>query len=254
VREGTGGARTVLVLGGGSDIGLAIAGRLVRDGARTVVLAGRDLDRMRPGADRLRADGATCVDRIIFDADDVESHGKVLDDVVSRNGDLDVIVVAFGVLGDQARDEVDAAAAVQVHRTTVLGGVSVLTHAGRLVRHQGHGDIVVLSSVAASRARRDNYVYGSAKAGLDAFASGLSDALVGSGGHVLVVRPGFVRSAMTAGLRPAPLATDPETVADAVASALARGAHTVHVPRALGLVMAGVRLLPRALFRRLPAP
>jgi NAD(P)-dependent dehydrogenase (short-subunit alcohol dehydrogenase family) len=251
VRDGTGSPGTVLVLGGGSDIGLAIARRFVHDGARTLVLAGRDPDRMRAAAEQLLDAGAGCVDRVAFDADDVDDHGRMLEAVVARHGDLDVVVLAFGVLGDQLSDEVDAAKAVQVHRTTVLGGVSVLTHLGQLVRRQGHGDIVVLSSVAAMRARRANYVYGSAKAGLDAFASGLSDALVGSGGHLLVVRPGFVRSAMTAGRPPAPLATEPDAVADAVVAALARRAHTVHVPRSLGLVMGGLRLLPRTLFRRL---
>lgn len=253
MRDGTGGYGTVLVLGGGSDIGLAVAERLLRDGAHTFVLAGRDRHRMGPAAQRLRQSGASTVDLVAFDADDVDGHEQMIAQITARHGDLDVAIVAFGILGDQTRAEVDAQHALQVHRTTVLGGVSVLTHLGQLVRHQGHGDLVVLSSVAALRPRRANYVYGSAKAALDAFASGLADRLAGSGAHVLVVRPGFVYSKMTRHQRAAPFSTEPRNVADAVAAALARRACTVHVPRVLGPILTVVRWLPRPLFRRLSA-
>ncbi len=251
MRDGTGAARTVLVLGGRSAIGVAIAERLVHDGARTIVLASRPPAAGGPDSDRLLHAGATTVEQVAFDADDLASHAALIDRVVAVHGDLDVVVVAFGVLGDQQQAERDTAAALAVHRTTVLGGVSVLTELSRVLRHQGHGEIVVLSSVAAVRARRANYVYGSAKAGLDAFASGLADALVGSGVHLLVVRPGFVRSPMTAGLPAAPLSTTPSAVAAAVGDALARRAHTVYVPRRLVALTAVLRLLPRPALRRL---
>jgi decaprenylphospho-beta-D-erythro-pentofuranosid-2-ulose 2-reductase len=120
------------------------------------------------------------------------------------------------------------------------------------MRHQGHGVIVALSSVAGERARRSNYVYGSTKAGLDAFFSGLADSLVGTGVSVLVVRPGFVRSKMTEGLAEAPLATSPEAVADAIVRGIRQGRHTVWVPSAMRWVMSALRHTPRAVFRRLP--
>jgi short-subunit dehydrogenase len=104
------------------------------------------------------------------------------------------------------------------------------------------------------RVRRANYVYGSAKAGLDGFASGLADALHGSGVHLTLVRPGFVIGRMTAdsGLSPAPLSSTPEQVAEATADALARGRDVVWVPGALRLLAAGLLLLPRWAWRRLP--
>ena len=148
------------------------------------------------------------VDRIEFDADDLASHGAVLDEVVRRHGRIDVVVVAFGILGDQARAEHDAAHAVQVAHTDYVAHVSVLTHLAQLLRAQGDG-VVVFSSVAGVRVRRANYVYGSAKAGLDGFASGLADALHGTGVRLLLVRPGFVIGRMTAGMAPAPFATTP---------------------------------------------
>jgi decaprenylphospho-beta-D-erythro-pentofuranosid-2-ulose 2-reductase len=121
-----------------------------------------------------------------------------------------------------------------------------------LVRRQGHGVVVALSSVAGERARRSNFVYGSSKAGMDAFYTGLGEALRDLGGRVVVVRPGFVRSRMTKGMDAAPLAVTPEQVADTVVEAVARGTEQVWVPGQMRWVMSGLRHLPRPIFRRLP--
>jgi len=247
---------TVLVLGGRSEIGLAVVRRLV-SGA-TVILAARprtaqdcrvDLDLEERG---LRAAGAVAVDRVEFDADDLARHGEVLDAIVRRHGRLDVVVVAFGVLGDQPRAERDAAHAVQIGHTDYLAHVSVLTHLATILRAQGTGTVIVFSSVAGVRVRRANYVYGSAKAGLDGFACGLADALHGSGVRLVLVRPGFVIGRMTAGMVPAPFATTPDLVADATVRALRSGRDEVWVPAVLRPVFGAMRLLPRAIWRRLP--
>jgi decaprenylphospho-beta-D-erythro-pentofuranosid-2-ulose 2-reductase len=126
----------------------------------------------------------------------------------------------------------------------------VLAAAGRM-RAQGHGIIVILSSAAAIRPRRANFVYGATKAGLDAFGRGLADALHGSGVRVVLVRPGFVTGRMTAGMPGAPLATTPGAVGAAVAKALANGGTTIWVPPALGVLAAAFQLIPRPLWRRL---
>ena len=123
--------------------------------------------------------------------------------------------------------------------------------AARRLRAQGHGTLVVLSSVAAERARRANFVYGSSKAGLDAFCQGLGDSLVGTGVRVVVVRPGFVHTKMTAGHKPAPLSTTPDAVADVVVRGLEKGAETIWAPPPLRFVMSGMRHLPRPLWRRI---
>lgn len=243
---------TVLVLGGRSEIGLAVARRLVGGGTSTVVLAARrsaDLDTEEAS---LRQAGATAVDRVEFDADDVDSHQGMLDEIASRHGPLDVVVTSFGVLGDQQRAEHDAAHALAVLHTDYVAHVSVLTRLATLLRAQGHGQLVVFSSVAGVRVRRANYVYGSAKAGLDGFASGLADALVGSGVHLLVVRPGFVIGRMTGGMKPAPFSSTPDQVADATVAALRSRRGVVWVPTILRLVFAVMRLMPRAIWRRMP--
>lgn len=186
-----------------------------------------------------------------FDALDTESHEERLGKIFTE-GDIDMVLLAFGVLGDQARDESDPVAAVRVAQTNYTGAVSAgLVCAGAL-QAQGHGSLVVLSSVAGERARRADFIYGSSKAGLDVFAQGLGDALYGTGVHVMVVRPGFVRSKMTAGRAEAPLATTPEAVASAIELGLRRRSETVWVPGALRMVMTAVRHTPRALFRLLP--
>ena len=244
--------RPVLLLGGRSEIGVGLGVRLAAVGHRTFVLAARGSDRLDAEAAALRAAGATTVDRFEFDADDLSSHRPLLEEVVRRHGPLDLVVLAFGVLGDQARAEVDADHAVAVLHTDYVAQVGMLTHLATLLRAQGSGVLVVFSSVAGVRVRRANYVYGSAKAGLDGFASGLADALAGSGVRLMLVRPGFVTGRMTAGMSPAPFSSTPDQVADAVLAALRSGRDVVWVPPVLRPVFAGMRLLPRALWRRLP--
>jgi NAD(P)-dependent dehydrogenase (short-subunit alcohol dehydrogenase family) len=181
----------------------------------------------------------------------------VLDEVLRRHARLDVVVVAFGILGDQARAEGDAAHALAIVHTDYVAHVSVLTHLAAVLRGQGDGTLVVFSSVAGVRVRRANYVYGSAKAGLDGFAAGLADALHagarnGSGVRLLLVRPGFVVGRMTSGMAPAPFSCTPDQVADATVAALRSGKGEVWVPAVLKPVFALLRHLPRALWRRLP--
>jgi decaprenylphospho-beta-D-erythro-pentofuranosid-2-ulose 2-reductase len=170
----------------------------------------------------------------------------------TAGGDVDVALVAFGQLGEAEQLRTDPAAVAQLARVNYVAPTVVGTELANRMRAQGHGVIVALSSVAGERPRASNFVYGSTKAGLDAFYSGLADSLVGSGVSVLVVRPGFVRSKMTAGLPDAPLATTPEAVAEAIVSGIRRGRHTVWVPGAMRLVMSVLRHVPRPVFRRLP--
>ncbi|HEY3748230.1 MAG TPA: SDR family NAD(P)-dependent oxidoreductase [Pseudonocardiaceae bacterium] len=237
---------TLLVLGGRSEIGLAVAKRLVDQGMSKVILAARR-------ADTLDVDLSPAVVSVVeFDADDVSAHQSLLDRMVAEHGPLDTVVTAFGILGDQARAEADPTHALSIVHTDYVAHVSILTVLANLLRAQGHGALVVFSSVAGVRVRRANYVYGSAKAGLDGFASGLADALAGSGVRLLLVRPGFVVGSMTAGMSPAPFSSTPGQVADATVAALRRGRGEVWVPAVLRPVFAVMRVLPRPVWRRLP--
>ncbi|MDA2806706.1 decaprenylphospho-beta-D-erythro-pentofuranosid-2-ulose 2-reductase [Nocardiopsis suaedae] len=257
MRNAVGAVDTVLLLGGRSEIGLAIAERLVRGGARTVVLAARGAAGEREGgvkeqADRLRAAGARAVHPLDFDAADTAGHEAAVAAAVGLAGDLDVVVDAFGVLGDQAAFEADPASAADAAAATFTGHVSADLAVAARLREQGHGTLVVVSSVAGVRVRRANLVYGAAKAGLDGLAQGLGDALHGTGARVMVVRPGYVPTKMSRHVPAAPFPATAEQVAAAVAEGLRTGRETVWVPSVLRYVFTGMRMLPRSMWRRLP--
>ena len=240
--------RSVLVLGGTSDIGLAVTRRLVAAGASRVLLAGRDREALDRAAGTL---GAARVELVGFEASEAASHAATVD-AAFADGDIDLVVFAFGQLSGAVGLDADPDRAAEVAQVNYVAAVSMGLRIAERFRAQGHGIFVMLSSVAGVRVRRSNFVYGSTKAGFDGFSQGLGDALAGSGVRVVIVRPGFVHTAMTAGMQAPPFATDVERIAEAVLQALRKRTEVVWVPPMLRWVMALVRLLPRAVFRRLP--
>jgi decaprenylphospho-beta-D-erythro-pentofuranosid-2-ulose 2-reductase len=250
--DAVGRPQSVLVLGGSSEIAQAIVDGLVPARCRTVILAGRPGDRLDAAAKRAQSAGAETVETVAFESTDPAGHRALVDDVFDRLGDIDLVVAAAGILGDQEVLEHDPTGAAELITTNFTGLASVLLAVADRMRRQGHGRIVVLSSVAGARVRRANFIYGSSKAGLDAFAQGLGDALVGSGVGVTIVRPGFVVGRMTEGMDPAPFPTTPEAVAAAVVRAIETGSEVVYVPSVLRWAFAVMRQLPRAAWRRLP--
>lgn len=241
---------SLLLVGGTSDIAVATAHRYLAERPLRVVVAARPTPRRDAVAAELTAAGAR-VDVVDFDAEDPAAPSRLVAGATA-DGDVDVALIAVGQLGDAETLRTDAGAAARLAQVNYVAPMAVGTVLAERMRAQGHGVLVALSSVAGERARAANYVYGSTKAGLDAFFSGLADSLAGTGVSVLVVRPGFVRTKMTAGLRPAPLATTPDVVAEAIVTGIRQGRHTVWVPGALRWVMSVLRHLPRSLFRRLP--
>jgi decaprenylphospho-beta-D-erythro-pentofuranosid-2-ulose 2-reductase len=245
-------AKRVVLLGGTSEIGLAIVRRLRADGAVSTALVGRDVAGLEAASQSLTGAGVEPVFVELSDADRVEDHPRAVAAAFEALGGADVVIVAVGLLGAQAGLDATTSEAIEVMRVNFVGVGSLILEALRLLRGQGAGTLVVLSSVAGERVRASNAIYGAAKAGLDALAQGLGDAVASSGVRVLTVRPGFVRTRMTAGLDPQPMSTTAQAVADATVAALAGRAHTVWVPGRLRWVFAVLRHLPRAVFRRLP--
>jgi short-subunit dehydrogenase len=240
----------VVIFGGRSEIGVELAQLLAPE--TTVVLAARHPDRLSEQVATVERAGAARVDVREFDADDLPSHAPLVASIVADHGPIGTALLAFGILGDQSRAERDPAHAAAVLHTDFVAQASLLTVLSDAMRTAGSGAIVVFSSVAGVRVRRANYVYGSAKAGLDGFCSGLADALHGSGVRLLVVRPGFVIGRMTEGMKPAPMSSTPSQVAAATARALAKGRRTVWIPWMLRPVFFGMRFLPQWVWRRLP--
>ncbi|MGY9080877.1 MAG: decaprenylphospho-beta-D-erythro-pentofuranosid-2-ulose 2-reductase [Candidatus Nanopelagicales bacterium] len=244
--DALGDPQSVLVLGGTSEIALATIKEMPRNRLRRVLLAGRPSESLDLAVKQLKALNIAGVEAIEFDAKNTETHGGIIDAAI------DIVILAFGLLGDQMTAEADPTHAVEIATVNYTGAVSAGLHVARRLKNQGHGALVVLSSVAGDRARRTNFVYGSTKAGLDAFAQGLDAALAGTGAHVLIVRPGFVRTRMTSHLPEAPMTTNPEDVAKIIVTALKKGKSAVYAPGPLRFVMAGLKALPKPIFRKLP--
>ncbi len=253
MRDALGDVQSVLVLGGGSEIAQATVAELAKRRLRTVVLAGRDTAKLEPVAERVRAAGVSDVATVAFDAAEPDSHEAVIAKVWAEHPDIDVVLLAFGVLGDQEEFDADPAAAARAAVTNYAGAVSSGLAVAAQLKAQGHGTLVVVTSVAGERVRADNAVYGSTKAGLDGFAQGLGDRLAGTGASVMVVRPGFVRTQMTAHLSDGPMPTTADAVAADIVAGLARGAHTVWSPAKLRYVFAVLKQLPRPIWRKVAA-
>jgi decaprenylphospho-beta-D-erythro-pentofuranosid-2-ulose 2-reductase len=236
----------ILLLGGTSELGIAILAALGAPGETEVLLAGRDEQRLAAAG----RDLPYRVRTLAFDATAFGTHQAVVEAAFAA-GPVDLVIAATGVLVPQDTLDRDPARAGLMASTNFTGHVTTLLAAAAWLRQQGHGTIVILSSAAAVRPRRANFVYGATKAGLDAFGRGLADSLHGSGVRVLLVRPGFVVGRMTRGMPPAPLATTPARVGAAVAAALARDDAAVWVPRSLGALAVLLPLVPRAAWRRL---
>ncbi len=241
-------ARTALVLGGTSDIGLAVLEQLAASGLQQAVLASRHL----PDTEPVVAGGRVVCTSVLWDAVSVGTHAALFDRATELLGRIDVVVCAVGMLGHHAGLSMGPEQVDEMVRTNFAGPAAALAVAAERLVAQRSGALVVFSSVAGVRPRRSNYVYGATKSGLDAFTRGIADAVHGTGVQVLVVRPGFVRSSMTEGLDPAPFSTDPATVARAVDRALRRGrSGVVWVPSLLGPLFAVLANVPASLWRRI---
>jgi decaprenylphospho-beta-D-erythro-pentofuranosid-2-ulose 2-reductase len=248
--DAVGSPQSVLLLGGTSEIGLAIVRRLAGGRPIRVVLAGRASTRLNEAVAGLEQVGCT-VQTLDFSATDTGTHAEVVAKAFA-GGDVDVAVVAFGLLGDAEAAWQDVELAVELATVNYTAAVSVGVALAGQFRSQGHGAIVALSSVAGERVRRSNFVYGSSKAGMDGFYLGLGEALRPSGVRVTVVRPGFVKTRMTSGLPAAPLSVTADEVADVVAAAVRNQRELVWAPAPLRGVMSVLRHVPRPIFRRLP--
>ncbi|GGK55637.1 decaprenylphospho-beta-D-erythro-pentofuranosid-2-ulose 2-reductase [Nocardia camponoti] len=253
-----GNPQTVLLFGGTSEIGLAIVAEYLAKAPVRVILANLPGDPLLEATvTRLTELGASRVDVIDFDALDTDSHPKVVDAAFAA-GDVDVAIVAFGVLGDAEQLWQDQRKAVMTVGINYTAGVSVGVLVGEKFKEQGHGRFIVMSSVAGERVRRSNFVYGSTKAGLDGFFLGLGEALAPFGGRVTVVRPMQVRTSATkahwaaTGAKEAPLTVDPEDVARLAVSASQKGTEIVWTPGPARFVMSALRHVPRPIFRKLP--
>lgn len=242
----------LLILGGGSDIAAEFVTACVDDGLSLVVLAGR------PGGTRDEA-ATTLAERhpglaiatADFDGATSATHQQDLRTIDETHGPFDAVMVAFGQLGDPFTIDIDPAVAADLANVNFGGAVSSTLAALDILRGEPNARLIVFSSVAAVRPRIGNIVYGSAKAGLDAFAREIATPAKAVGVRVIVVRPGFVHTRMTAGLDPAPFATTPEDVAQDIFDGIKKGRSIIHSPSTLGPVGLVLKNLPATVWRRI---
>jgi len=252
VLDAVGNPQSILLLGGTSEIGLSICQRYLRDASAKIILAALPDDPGRDDAvEQMKRAGAKSVTVVDFDALEPASHPAVID-ACFASGDVDVAIVAFGLLGDAEDLWQNQTKAVQIAEINYTAAVSVGVLLGAKMRDQGFGRIIAMSSAAGERVRRSNFVYGSTKAGLDGFYLGLGEALREYGVGVLVIRPGQVRTRMSAHVKEAPLTVDKEYVAELAVTASAKGKDLVWAPGAFRYVMMVLRHIPRPIFRKLP--
>lgn len=248
----TGDAQTIVVFGGTSEIGLAIVADLITPATRHVVLACRDTTTGAAAGPGLRLPTGCDLHVVDWDATAIDTHPGIVDHIVDLVGDLDIVIVAAGVLGTQEDHDTDPTAAGHLIVANVAGPITTCATVAGIMRRQRHGHLVVISSVAGIRVRAANHVYGASKAGLDAYAQGLADHLAGTGVHVTIVRPGFVHGRMTAGRPSAPFSTTPDRVATDTVTAIKAHRRIVHSPGILRWVFLALRHLPVTLWRRIP--
>ncbi len=250
--DATGMPQTAVVIGGSSQIARDTLLLLADRRLRSVVLAGRGGAALEATAVELRARGVEEVMTRYLDVTDTDRRDAFAKATTCELDTIDLLLVAAGDLGTSEIDALDAKTVSRTVVTNFAGPAAAIAAFLGTLRAQGAGRIVILSSVAGVRVRKANFVYGAAKAGIDGFALGLADALVGTGVEVTVVRPGFVRTKMTSGLKPAPFTVESSAVAEAIVEGLETRAPVIWVPPVFRAVFALVRLFPRALWRKIP--
>jgi short-subunit dehydrogenase len=219
-----------------------------------LLLVGRNAAKLAVIASDLRVRGAARVEVLPFDFSEIDQ----LEALVSRafaifHGDkVEVSLIAFGTLTDQVRAERDLAYAAHEQRVNAVSTCMLLAALANRLLAQGSGRIGVISSVAGDRGRVSNYVYGSAKAMVSAFADGLRPRLARSGVALTLVKPGFIDTPMTASFKKGLLWAQPEVIAPVITAAIASGRPELYVPRFWGLVMRLLKAIPNRVFDRLP--
>ncbi|GAB3670250.1 SDR family oxidoreductase [Salinisphaera aquimarina] len=241
--------KKILIVGATSTIAEHTARLFAADGD-ALFLVGRKAERLTAIADDLSVRGAAKVGTHVMDADDLGAHAAMIDAAEAALGGLDTLLVAYGTLPDQAACQADPAAAVAAWQTNAVSAIALITDVANRFERQGHGLIAAISSVAGDRGRASNYVYGSAKAGLNAFLDGLRHRLFKANVQVLTIRPGMVDTPMTAEFDKGPLFAQPEKVAADIHKAIGKRRAILYTPGFWRLIMTVISCVPRAIFHR----
>jgi short-subunit dehydrogenase len=242
--------RKVLIIGATSAIAEATA-RILAARGDSLYLVARNQARLSAVAADLTVRGSPRVGSEVLDANDVAGHEAMLARAESQLGGYDTVLIAHGTLSDQKACEASVDLTLREINTNGLSVVALLTRVANRLSQQRAGTIAVISSVAGDRGRGSNYVYGSAKALVTAFLSGLRQRLAKTGVNVITIKPGFVDTPMTAAFPKGPLWARPEAVAQGIVKAMDRHSNTVYLPGFWWAIMFIIRSIPERVFLRL---
>jgi short-subunit dehydrogenase len=242
--------KRILIIGATSAIAEACARRFAARGDALFV-TGRNRARLQAVADDLQVRGAASVQSHELNAADIERIPAMLEAAAASMGGIDAALIAHGTLSDQAACQESVELLLKEHTVNALSVMALCTELANRFERQRHGVIAVISSVAGDRGRASNYVYGTAKAAVSAFTSGLRQRLFASGVRVVTIKPGFVDTPMTAAFAKGLLWASPATVAGSIVRAMDRGASVLYTPWFWWPIMAIIRAIPESLFRRL---
>ncbi len=241
--------RKILIVGATSAIAEATA-RIFAQRGDYLYLVGRNAERLNAIAADLRVRGCPKAEIEIMDANDFEAHSPMLDRAQTALGGLDTVLIAHGTLSDQKACQMSVELTMQEIKTNALSVIALLTHIANRFEQKRKGTIVVMSSVAGDRGRQNNYVYGSAKAMMTTFASGLRQRLYKSGVSVTTIKPGFVDTPMTKDFKKGLLWVTSKSVGAAIASNIECG-REIYVPWFWRIIMGMIKTLPIAIFKRM---
>jgi decaprenylphospho-beta-D-erythro-pentofuranosid-2-ulose 2-reductase len=242
---------SLLVLGANSLIAQAAAAKFAEAG-HEIIFAGRHIEELSKlaGDFSIRYKASCRAEK--FDALDYPSHKKFLEDVLAKTPDLNYVLIAFGYLGTQEKAQSDFNEAHKIIDTNYTGVVSICELIAAEFESQKKGNIAVISSVAGDRGRQSNYMYGSAKAALTAYLSGLRSRMFKSGANVLTIKPGFVNTPMTYGMPlPKPLVASPQKVGGDIYKAMIKGKSVIYTPFYWKWIMRIVKSIPEFIFKKL---
>ena len=240
----------VIVIGVTSGIAQAI-GRLLAERRCRLFLVARDADKLASVAADLQVRGAEIAGTCHVDLADTATHAAMLESAWQKLGSVDAAIIAYGILGDQKEAECNWAEAAAILNVNFTSVASLVTHLANDFDRQGFGHLVALGSVAGDRGRRSNYIYGAAKAAVETLLEGVRHRLARKGIAVLLVKPGFVDTPMTAHLPKSPLFASPAYIAAKIVGAMESGKSTIYVPFFWRPIMWIIRSLPERIFNRL---
>lgn len=240
--------KNILVIGATSAIAQAAA-RLWAAQGNALYLLGRDAERLAAIAADLAVRGAVSVGHEVLDLNDTSLHAAALAQAAQALGELDIVLIAHGTLGNQDECERDFAKTLQELNTNAISVISLLTHLANRFEQQQHGSIAVISSVAGDRGRQSNYVYGTAKGAVTLFTQGLRNRLHRHGVDVVTIKPGLVDTPMTASFPKGPLWAGPDTVGRDIVTGIAKRRDVVYSPGIWLLIMTLIKLVPERIFR-----